>query len=282
MILVADSGSTKTDWALLHPTRGDVLRMHTQGTNPTVLPADAIITIIAANEHLVACAPDVTALYFYGAGCTGDAAVAVMQQALQTIFSSARIFVHGDMMGAVYAVADDKPCVVSILGTGANSCLFDGNMISGLDHSLGYILGDEGSGAWFGKRLIRDHWYGWMPASIAASFEKQYPLTRADILQNTYKSNAPNAWLASFAPFVIMHQQTEYMQEVIFEGISDFFDAYITRFEHSDAYPVHWIGSLACALEQEIRVVAAENQLTMGKFIASPINGLIQYHQVKQ
>ncbi|HMZ88922.1 MAG TPA: hypothetical protein PLL28_04570 [Chitinophagales bacterium] len=279
MILIADSGSSKTDWALLHPVNGDVLPLTTKGLNPIVLPVDALISIMSANEHLLECATDVSAVYFYGAGCTGDVSIGNMHAALASIFKSAKIAVFSDMTGAVHAVADNKPCIVSILGTGANSCLFNGKSISGNDFSLGYVLGDEGSGTWFGKRLIRDHWYCWMPESIAAEFEKQYALTREEILKQTYRSPAPNAWLASFAPFIVQHRQHEYMQEVIFEGLTDFFDAYINRFENSNALPLHFIGSLSCALEPEIRNVAEENALSCGKFIQSPISGLIQFYQ---
>lgn len=274
MKLIADSGSTKTDWALLQG--GEVLlRVRTEGLNPNTTSSEKCNEIIAHAIELMAHASDVKHIYFYGAGCAGEEQKKQMTAVLNGLFPQAATEVASDLYGAVYAVASPgEACVTGILGTGANSCYFDGTTITGDDFSLGFILGDEGSGSWLGKQLLSSCWYGEMPEKLQEAFTRQFSISRNAILQGLYQGGSASAYLASFAAFAVEHRAHPYIRNMIDTGFSLFISRYLNRF--SGTKTVHMIGGIACALEEEFRQNALRYQWQPGVFLKEPITGLIK------
>lgn len=278
MILIADSGSTKTDWALITNDES-VIRFSSAGMNPNTTPDQELLHTLSAQTFLVRYMQDVRSVHFYGAGCTGPENVHRMETVLGSFYTHASIHVHSDMTGAVYAVrTGHEPCIIGILGTGANSCFFDGVQISGLDFSLGYILGDEGSGTWIGKRLLRDYFYGVMPAHLRTSFAEKFPLERAIVLQAVYRSATPAAYLGSLAPFAWEHADEAYIQALLDEGVKSYLEIYIHRFAVPPHTAVHMIGSIGYRLQDKLNAHLAAAGLRAGKFLQTPMEGLIAWH----
>lgn len=274
MILIADSGSTKTDWALLQH-KEVVSRIRTAGLNPNTTSAEQCTAIIREVELFTKHAAEVQQVYFYGAGCAGAVQQQMMVTVLSDIFAHAHIKVESDLVGAVHAVATSgEPSIIGILGTGANSCYFDGTVISGDAFSLGYILGDEGSGSWLGKLMLTAFWYGEMPERLQRGFAEQFSITRDDILKGVYHSGAASAYLASFATFAVANRTDPFIRNLIDIGFSLFIKRYLKRFPHP--VPVYMIGGIACALEEEFRQNAQRHQLQTGVFLQEPLTGLIE------
>lgn len=278
MILIADSGSTKTDWALINGDHS-VVRFASAGMNPNTTPDAELEHLLSAQETLLSHRQDIQRVYFYGAGCTGAENIRRMQQLLSAFFSSASVTIHSDMTGAVHAVrTGNEPCITGILGTGANSCYFNGASITGLHFSPGFIIGDEGSGAWIGKRLLRDYTYQIMPHTLRELFAQQFDLERSLILQGVYRSAAPGAYLGSFAPFALEHMHDAYIQALLQEGIQQYIQFYICRFTVSHDVAVHMIGGIAWRLQEMITAELHNKGMRVGKFIQTPMEGLIALH----
>lgn len=279
MKLIADSGSTKTDWAVIHEDQV-VLRVRSQGINPNVQSAEDISAIIRATKSLQPYYSRINEIFYYGAGCAGKQQQAQLSALLQQTFQHAHIQVESDLSGAVHAVVTaGEACIVGILGTGSNSCMFNGAAIQGDTFSLGFILGDEGSGSWIGKQLIMDHWYARMPAHLRELFSAAYDMNRQTILQGVYGGSAPAAYLASHAPFAFAHMQEAYIQTLLQSGIQAFVAQYICRFPN--AMPVHMVGSIAFLLQEMIQASCRQHGYVPGVFIREPMDGLIIKHTVK-
>lgn len=295
MILITDGGSTKCDWVLLDTDGEVVFKTNTSGLNPTVVSKEELHVRISSNETLQKVFQNVEVLDFYGAGCGTVSPANILKEVLSGLFPNAKVSVSEDMTAAVYAVTT-KPGIVCILGTGSNSCYFDGKEIHTPIAALGYVLMDEASGNYFGKRLIRDFYYNRMPAEIALKFEKNYNLKADDIKMNLYKKPNPNAYLASFAQFIfaqpslnenfegIQPSPTEinpYFYTLIKEGISNFIECRILCYEKAREVPIHFIGSIAHFSEEIIIECFDEYNLDLGKIVQRPIDGLIDYYQNK-
>ena len=206
MTLITDGGSTKCDWVLLDNSGEVVFKTATSGLNPTVVPKEELLLRIASNETLKSIFNSVEILDFYGAGCGTTTPRSILKDVLEALFTKAKVNVFEDMAAAVFA-ATTEPGIVCILGTGSNSCFFDGIKIHSPIPSLGFILMDEASGNYFGKRLIRDYYYQRMPKEIAAEFENKFNLEADEIKMNLYKKPNPNAYLASFAQFIFTQKE---------------------------------------------------------------------------
>lgn len=295
MILITDGGSTKCDWVLLDNSGEVVFKTATSGLNPTVVPKEDLILRISSNEELKNVFKTVEALDFYGAGCGTATPRSILKEILEELFSKAKVNVSEDLSAAVFAVTNE-PGIVCILGTGSNSCYFDGTAIHAPIPALGYILMDEASGNYFGKRLLRDYYYNRMPSEIALEFERKFNLEADDIKINLYKKPNPNAYLASFAQFIFKEparqpnfEQSEtggkeinpYFYNLIKEGISAFIECRILCFEKSREVPVHFIGSIAHFSEEIIKECFKEHSLELGNIVQRPIDGLIQYYRNK-
>jgi N-acetylglucosamine kinase-like BadF-type ATPase len=287
MILITDGGSTKCDWILLDETGEVVLRTRTLGLNPAVIPEHDLKSRIEENEELKALFTEVNQVDFYGAGCGTQRPINILKEIIESLFVNATVTVSEDTVAAVYA-ATQEPGIVCILGTGSNSCYFDGKDIHNPIESLGFILMDEASGNYFGKRLIRDYYYNKMPAVLATEFESRFNLDADEIKLNIYKKSNPNMYLASFAEFIFQPGQGRpenvmeingYFYGLISEGINKFLERRVLSFKEAQNVPIHFIGSIAHFSEDIIRDCMKPYHLQLGNIIRRPIDGLIKHYR---
>lgn len=278
MILLADGGSTKCDWILLDDNGQIVFKTRTEGLNPAVFAQSLLEERIRKNAELLSHCNEKMEVHFFGAGCGTKKPSELLKNVFEEFFTNATVVVREDTVAAVYA-ATSEPGIVCILGTGSNSCYFDGENIHMPVPSLGYILMDEASGNYFGKRLIRDYYYKKMPAKIALAFEKGFNLSSDAIKENLYKKDNPNTYLASFAEFIFTNERDDYFSQIITEGIREFIETRIILLFKEKKVPVHFIGSIAHFSEDIIRKVASQYGITMGNIVRRPIDGLIEYYR---
>ena len=279
MILITDGGSTKCDWILLDQKGDVVLKTSTKGLNPAVVPDENIKERILANQDLLPFVTKITVVDFFGAGCGTKTPIRLLTRILSEIFPLATVSVNEDMVAAVYA-ATTKPGIVCILGTGSNSCYFDGTHIHNGIESLGYSLMDEASGNYFGKRLIRDYFYKKMPSQLALEFENKFNLDPDEIKNHLYKRHNPNMYLASFAEFIFTSKEVNgYFYKLITEGMLKFIEYRILCFKESQNVPIHFIGSIAHFSEDIIKDCMKPYNLELGNIIRRPIDGLIDYYR---
>ncbi len=293
MILITDSGSTKTAWSLM-TANGHHQEFKTDGINPMLQTEDEIYSSVS-NQLLPQLGPNlwagkVTAIFFYGAGCTPEKKVLV-SQALCRIFREAAISVESDMLGAARGLFGSKEGVACILGTGSGSCFYDGKHIAWAVPSLGYILGDEGSAATLGKRLVGDILKNQLGEDLKNAFLTEYQLTQADILDHVYKQPFPNRWLANLARFCHAHLEDPRIYKLAY----DHFDSFVTRnvkqyYDHEgvmgdwlhtkpDGLKVGFVGSVAYYYSDVLRNVMVAHNYKIAKIVQAPLEGLIAYHQ---
>ncbi len=279
MIIIADGGSTKCDWILLND-KGEVeLKTRTKGLNPAVFKPETLKSRIEENEDLKKIIPKVTRVDFFGAGCGTPTPVKNLELILKDFFKDAEINVEEDMVAAALA-ATTEPGIVCILGTGSNSCFFDGEKVHMEIESLGYVLMDEASGNYFGKRLIRDYYYKFMSDDMSREFSKRYDLDADTIKRNVYKEDNPNTYLASFAEFIFTSEERNgYFYKLIYEGIEKFIERRVMCYKQAQNVPIHFIGSIAFFSEDIIRDVAKRYHLDIGNIIRRPIDGLIEHYK---
>lgn len=279
MKLIVDSGSTKTDWIALNPQNEVVYETQTLGLNPQVLSDQILEERIINNYDLYRKRKSVNYIHFYGAGCGTRPPRELLQKVLQGIFPNATIEVKEDTYAAVYAATErGKESIVCILGTGSNCSYFDGQNVEQRIDSLGYILMDDGSGNYFGRQLLRDYYFNKIPEKMAAVFEESFDLSSESIKTNLYKKPNPNTYLATFARFLIENKENEYSQNLIKKGFALFAQNQIMQFKNSANIPVHFIGSIAYFLKDELAEVLNELGLTIGNVHKKPIDGLVEYH----
>lgn len=281
MILIADSGSTKCDWVVINETGEVVFKTKTKGLNPNVLTTQKMHKRVAESEELAHVNNNIKKIYFYGAGCGTAKNRVRIKRFLEKYFRNAICKVKEDLWAACISVTD-KPGIVSILGTGSNSCYFDGSAVKTKIPSMGYGLMDEGSGNYFGKQLLLDYYYGKMPESVAKDFEKEYDVSPTTVKTNLYRKQNPNAYLAGFAPFMFKEwnadKEKEYFQNLIKEGIALFIERWVMVYEEERLQtPVHFVGSIAYHLQDIIKTSLEERGLQMGNVICKPIDGLLSY-----
>lgn len=271
MILVADSGSTKTNWIALTNEGETFFKIDTKGLNPAVFARDTLYERIITKDELRKIKDKVEQIYFYGAGCGTETAKAYLREVFEDIFVHAKMEINEDTLAAAKSIRTDKPGIVCILGTGSNCSYFDGEKLHQKIVSLGYILMDDASGNYYGKQLIRDFYYHKMPKDLAELFNSQYDLS-ADVIKETlYKHDNPNTYLAKFGRFLIENKNCDYSQKVIKTGLRSFIENQILQFEQSSEVPIYFVGSIAHFLEQEIIEVFKEYNLTLGKIVRHPI-----------
>jgi N-acetylglucosamine kinase-like BadF-type ATPase len=280
MILIADGGSTKCDWILLDNSGEIVFKTRTLGLNPAVFKESVLLERILENKDLENSKNKVNQLFFYGAGCGTERPKLLLQEIFKAYFTNSTVTVKEDTYAAVYATTT-SPGIVCILGTGSNSSFFDGKTVENVVPSLGYILMDEASGNYFGKKLIRDYFYEKMPEDLRNKFSKDFDLDPDIIKLNVYKNENPNAYLASFAEFIFRNERNDYFNYVIQKGIKDFFKNKIRVFENHKTVPVHFVGSIAYFSSDIIHKVAKKYGVTIGSIVRRPIDGLIKHHQNK-
>ncbi len=279
MILIADGGSTKADWIALDEHKEEAFRVRTLGLNPAVVSEEELHNRIINMFQLIQVKNEVTNIYFYGAGCGTPHAQKILHDVMKNIFVNAEVVVEEDMLAAVYAATGKEPAMVAILGTGSNSCYYDGQKMHMRVASLGYVLMDEASGNYFGKRLIRDYYYGLMPKYIVQKFEKDFNLDADVLKKNIYREPNPNMYLASFAQFMFEFKEEKYVRRLMKRGFEKFFRYRILPYELSPETPIYFIGSIAHYFREILDAVAEKNGLKITGVIQRPIDNLIDYHR---
>ncbi len=287
MILIADSGSTKTDWAIVSGTCQPVV-IHTQGINPVHQSRDEIIQILC--EEFMDSVPSnleakglpsllPSAVYFYGSGVRPELKPQ-MNALLRDFFPKAtEVEAYSDLLGAAHALCGCHEGIACILGTGANSCLYDGKEIVQHTPALGYILGDEGSGAALGKRFVHDLYCGKLSGKLKSTFEKETGLTLPDIINRVYRKPLANRFLASLSEFVGRHLDDRDLREVVINNFIDFLNVHILPYQRPDL-PVSFVGSIAWYYQKELREAAAVVHCQIGTVLKTPLINLVRYHQV--
>jgi len=282
MIFIVDSGSTKCDWLAIDNQGNQLLeKQRTKGLNPAILSEKKLYKTINKNAILHQVKNDVTHVFFYGAGCGTEKPRQLLIKVLHDSFPNAKAEVKEDTYAAVYATVGTslEPSVVCILGTGSNCSYFNGTIIEQRVKSLGYSIMDDAAGNYFGRQLIRDYYFNHMPEDLKVSFSERYNMESDYIKYNLYKQPNPNAYLASFAEFMFLNKDSEYIINVIKDGIRLFARNMIMQYKDIlKAVPVHFAGSIAYFSQDEIKDVAKEMGFTVGNFERRPIEGLVSYH----
>ncbi len=276
IILIADSGSTKTDWVLCN---GSIIvkRVKTQGLNPTIQSSDEILAVLKAElaDNIDTTAPQ--KIFFYGAGCAYDTANNRMKQALEAVFTTKEIEIYSDLLASARALCGHEEGIACILGTGSNSCLYDGKNIIDNTPSMGYILGDEGSGAHLGRQLVSDCVKKQLPKAIREKFMQEYNLDVATILERVYHTPLPNRWLASLTPFIQENKKNAEVHTMLKHCFTQFFQRNVMVYRRS-WLPIHISGGIGMNFSEEIRETAESLGLSVGNIVESPMEGLIKYH----
>ena len=283
MILIVDSGSTKSDWIAIDSKTGNNFfeRQRTSGLNPAIISKFEAIDIINKNKIITNHRLRVEYVFFYGAGCGTVEASRMLKNVLKSIFSNAKVSVKEDTYAAVFSTIASKasPAVVCILGTGSNCTYFDGKKVQQRVVSLGYSVMDDASGNYFGRQLLRDYYFDFMPHDFKLMFETRYNINADYIKKNLYKKPNPNAYLAKFAEFLVLNRESDYVQSVIKKGLRSFVKTMILQYEDEiKTVPVHFAGSIAFFLQEEIKEIAMEFGFKIGNFQRRPIEGLVDYH----
>lgn len=276
--LIADAGATKIDW-ILADTASETPKRHTsRGINALLSSgAEASQTFLEVRKSLGGLDSS-DALYYYGAGCATPAICAKIKEALGKVWPGTPAEVESDMTGAARALFGDKPGVACILGTGSNSCLYDGERITDNIPALGYILGDEGSGAALGKRLVGDVYKRQLPEKIRQEFLAGFGFTQGEILERVYRSEAPSRFLASLVPFIHSRLWNPYIYSMVIEEFKRFFKRNVAMYEGNRRLPIGFAGSIASNFEKPLREAAASQGFEIASIIQSPAEGLIKYH----
>ncbi|ALM48051.1 N-acetylglucosamine kinase [Flavobacterium psychrophilum] len=283
MKLLVDSGATKADWIALDDNGNRLFNTQTLGLSPEVINREEALERLEARFDIYNNRNEVTELFFYGAGCGTDRMKNFMKGIFQEFFPKAEITVKEDTYAAAYATnpTNDK-AIVCILGTGSNCSYFDGEELHQKVQSLGYIAMDDCSGNRFGRDLVRAYYFNKMPADLAKKFESEYNLDADVIKHNLYKEPNPNAYLATFAKFLIQNKDNEFIKGIITEAMQVFVDCYITQYDNAHEVPVHFVGSIAFYLKAELGEVLSKNGLKLGNVLRRPIDGLIEYHELNK
>jgi len=277
MFLIADSGSTKTSWVLID--KGKVLdEFSTLGFNPHFHEEANILSELQKVEHLRELVNDVSMIFFYGAGCSGEPYNSKIREALKKFIPGAEVYVDHDIMASAIATCGDEEGISCILGTGSNVCYYDGKQAHKSNFGLGFIMGDEGSGSYYGKKLIAYYLYGMLPANIKAAFEKRYVMDKDIMIRNVYNNPNANVWLASFARFFTESKEEPWVKEMVRKGMQEFMTTNVCNFKNYQNLNVHFVGSIAYFFEDILRTVAAENGIVIGKVIRHPIDELAKYY----
>jgi glucosamine kinase len=275
-ILIADSGSTKCEWCLLNGNKKQIVI--TQGLSPYFLNMVQIESILR-NELLPEFKnPVINTVYFYGTGCLNPANAKIVKKAIMAVFKEAVVNVSHDMMGAAKALCGDKKGIACILGTGSNSCFYNGKKIVRNSPGLGYVLGDEGSGAYLGKKVIQYYLYRTFDEDLRYKFDLKYATTSVEILENVYKKPLPNRYLASFTLFLSENRGHYMIENIIEDGLNDFFYNHLCKYGESWKQPIHFVGGVSFAFKDVLQELCSGYEFTMGKIMKNPMEGLIDYH----
>ncbi len=275
--LIADSGSTKTEWCLIN---GRLTKtFYTQGLSPYFLSAEQIEYIIQEELKHKLKKNDPEEVYFYGTGCSNAENVKLVKKAIEKVFTNAKVYVEHDLMGASKALCGNEKGVACILGTGSNSCYYNGKKIVKNSPGLGYVLGDEGSGAYLGRKVIQYFLYNTFDADLMDRFNAKYNTNSDEILTAVYKKPLPNRYLASYAIFLAENRGHYMIENIIEDGFNDFFFNHIYKYRESWTLPIHFTGSVAYGFRDVLKDMCNSYELQLGKIIKKPMDGLVKFHR---
>lgn len=280
MILIADCGSTKIDWCLLNGKKVEK-QVFTLGMNAVMLTEEEMRSRIGAElmPELTAYAGDIKEVYFYGAGCISTEVCSNVASAIKANIPEAeKIEVYTDLLAAARALCGHEPGIACIMGTGSNSCLYDGKGIAANVSPLGFILGDEGSGAVLGKLFLGDVLKNQLPAEVTAEFLEEYSLDLLTIIRRVYREPQPNRFLASVTPFISKHIDIKEIHDMVLGTFTAFFKRNIMQYTGYEAHKVNFVGSIAYYFREVLEEAARNSGCTIGKVIKSPMEGLLKYH----
>lgn len=278
MIIIADGGSTKTNWCLV-TDEGKKVLFNTEGYNPYFSSTDYIIRSLKDQLPNDLEIEHISEVNYYGAGCSVPDRQKIVEEAMKVVFKNARINIGHDLLAAARAVLGVSEGFAAILGTGTNTCIYDGkNIVQNID-SLAYILGDEGSGCYIGKKLLGDYVRGYMPEAVRAEFWETFKLTPDDVIENVYTKPLPNRFCASFSKFVYDNTvNIEYSRNLVKSSFDDFFRNLVCHYPNYQKYTFNCIGSVGYSFRNVLEEVVLENGMVMGNIIRSPIDNLVKYH----
>jgi len=276
MIVVVDSGATKADWKVIDGKDSQII--HSMGLSPIFHTEDFMYQEIGKAFAGKINTNQVDQVYYYGTGCWDPGRKNIVERALRQAFTNADILVEHDLLGAARAACGRAPGIACILGTGSNSCLFDGENITDNVTNLGYLLGDEGSGVALGKMLIKAYFYRELPRDLMSAFEQFHIGGRPAILDKVYGKDAPNVYLASFMPFFAQHRDHFYIQKMLFTAFAEFIDRHARKYKNHISLPVSFVGSVAFHFQNILRIVLEERAMQAGNFVQKPIDSLADFH----
>ena len=274
--LIADSGATKAEWCLLH--KGRQRTLFTQGISPYFLNAAQISELLLKELIPKMKKISVDEVYYYGTGCANPNNARLVKKAIQQVFKKARIEVDHDLTAAARALCIKQKGVACILGTGSNSCFYNGKKIVKNSPGLGYILGDEGSGAYLGKKVIQYYLYKTFDEELIAKFDAKYVTNMVEILENVYKRPMPNRYLASFSIFLAENRGHYMIENIIEDGLNDFFFNHLCKYRESWTLPISFVGSVAFGFKDVLQKLCSVYEFELGRVLKNPMKGLIEYH----
>ncbi|GAA0894294.1 ATPase [Fulvivirga kasyanovii] len=277
MILIGISGSTKCDWRLVEDAK-ILKQVSTDGINPFFHSEEKIAETIKSAGELASHFDDIEVVFIYSAGCGSKSLQSIVKRALSKVIPKAHHYVNHDIVASALATYEGVPNISCILGTGSNSCYFDGDIVRQETPALDYILGDQGGGSYYGKKLLNAYLYKKLPANLHDAFSEKYSLTKDEILENVYMKPYANVYLASFMKFIEEYKEDEYFQSMLHEGMSEFMDLYVTPFSKHQTIKTHFTGAISYIFQNILKPVAEEKGILVGKIIKEPINDLVQYH----
>ena len=276
MQLIADSGSTKVDWRAIKDD-GSIVEISTEGINPVFITPEEIVKILS-QKLLPVIGPGVKNVYFYGAGVVSPQLIATLSESFKKVFPESETFAASDVLAAARALCGHNPGIACIMGTGSNSCFYDGENIAKNVRAGGFILGDEASGGVLGKKLISDFIKGLLPAHIQAEFDKRYDLDYMKVVEKVYKQPMPSRFLASFAPFINEFITDPYMENLVNTSFDEFFKRNISQYDYKN-HTVNFVGSIAFYFKDKLVAAAERNGMKVGRVLKTPIEGLVEYHK---
>jgi N-acetylglucosamine kinase-like BadF-type ATPase len=275
-VLIADSGSTKCEWCLVKEGRNKTV--FTQGMSPYFLTREQMVEVLQKELFPKIKNYPVEEVYYYGTGCKNPNNRKVIKNAIQSVFRDADVMVDHDLMAAARALCGTQKGIACILGTGSNSCYFNGKSIMKNSPGLGYVLGDEGSGAYLGKKVLQYYLYKTFDEDLNYRFAEQFKTTPVEILENVYKKSLPNRYLASFTIFLAENRGHYMIENIIEDGLNDFFFQHICKYNESWKLPIHFVGGVAFGFKDVIMELCNTYEFEAGTILKNPMEGLIRYH----
>lgn len=275
-ILIADSGATKCEWCLVDGRKKKSL--FTQGISPYFQNLQQIEFILQNELAPQLKKKEPVEIFYYGTGCASRDNAALIKKAIGKVFKEAAIHVTHDLMAAARATCGHDKGISCILGTGSNSCYFDGKKIVKNSPGLGYVLGDEGSGAYLGKKVLQYYLYQTFDEDLMFKFNDVYKTNKAEILEHVYKNPLPNRYLAEFTHFLADNRGHYMIENIIEDGINDFFFQHLCKYNESWKYPIHFVGGVAFVFQDVVRQLAAGYEFELGTILKNPMEGLARYH----